>query len=263
MQWRGLELKDTTRFLPIKEHRGTYFVEYNVPSENYPFAVLQLVFVQPVPIPDVAMAMESELGHWARRYAVPVMVTAFDNTGSVIMLTPTQSADHAIGWIDGRSKAVIHWRLLTNEEIPSEPFTLERLLATYPDVPRNTSTAQDKARHFESTRRRNRALVYVLIVWFGAIPIAITLITQFVAWAGWLASGISVLNGLREIANLKGWIKPSKRNQEKDEEERRMKHHHYWCERNPASFARLMGEALDDEERERTRKEVEVLRNRK
>lgn len=262
MQWRGIELKDTTRFLPLKEHRGAYFVEYNVPNENYLFAVVQLIYVKALPIPDVARAMESEIEHWGRRFPVPVMVTAFDDTGSVITLTPTMPADHAIGWIDKSDKVVIHWRLVKNDEIPGEPFTLDRLFATYPEVPREVQTAEDKRKHFEDTRRRNRTLVYVLIVWFGAIPIAIALITQFVFWAGWIATLISVGNGVREIAKLKGWIKPSKRQKKKDEEERRMKHHHYWCERNPAGFARLKSEAIDGEERERIRKEAAEVKNR-
>lgn len=259
--WRGIELRDTTRFEPIKEHRGDYLVEYNVPIENFQFAVLQLVFVQPRPLEDVALAMTTELEAWLKRYPVPIQVFAFDDTGQLTKVESVRGADYVLGWLGTDGRLVAHWGSVEPEQIPSAPFTFERLVAAYPDLPRKTSTAQDKAKSLEDTRRRNRALIYVLIVWFGAIPIAIALITQFVNWAGWIATGISVLNGLREIAKLKGWIKPSQRQRERDEEERRMKHHHYWCERNPAGFARLMSEAIDAEERERTRKEAEQLRN--
>jgi hypothetical protein len=85
-----------------------------------------------------------------------------------------------------------------------------------------------------------------VIVWFVGIPIAIAVVAQFVTWAGWAVFGISIFTGFWKLGQLMGWIKPSKRQQEKDEQERRMKYHHYWCARNTAGFARLMGEVMDE-----------------
>lgn len=40
----NLDLKDTIHFDPVREHRGTYFVTYDVPDEGDSIASLQLVY---------------------------------------------------------------------------------------------------------------------------------------------------------------------------------------------------------------------------
>lgn len=257
-----LEFKDTIRFEPIKEDRGPYFVEYHVPNEGEPFAVVFLVFTQAAEAKTVAKAMEDELEHWSKRYPVPIMATAFNDTEDVIHLKPVRSESHLIGWIDSTGQPRLHWRLLKNEEIPSRPFTKAMLLDTYADIPYAVSTAEDKSKSFANSIRQNRIIRNIVILWFVAIPIAAALFTQFVDWAGKIATTLSVLTGLWKLAEIKGWLRKSKRQQEKEAEELRMKHHHYYCERDPEAFNRLKVGVLNREFRERILKEAEELKRK-
>jgi hypothetical protein len=61
----------------------------------------------------------------------------------VLKIEPARSADHVTGWLDSDGRVISHWRLPKNEDIPSQPFSLERLISTYPDVPQESSTAQE------------------------------------------------------------------------------------------------------------------------
>jgi hypothetical protein len=259
----SLKLTDTIRFEPIKEDRGPYFVEYHVPNENDQFAVAYIVCHQAMKPETVAKAMEAELDRWARRYPVPIMVTAFNDTEEVVDLTTIRSESHLFGWLDDNGRLEVHWRLVRNDEIPSSPFTIERLIETYPDIPRSISTAEDKRRDIQQTRRRNHAVRNIVIVWFVAIPVGVALFAQFVAWAGWAATGVSVLAGFWKLSGIMGWRKKSKYQAEKEAEEARMRHHHYWCERNPEGFARLRFEARNREIRAQILEDAEELKRRK
>ena len=258
-----LDLKDTIRFKPIKKDRGPYFVEYHPPMENDPFAVVYLVCHQPMEQAAVAAAMESELHRWLQRYPAPIMVTAFNDTEDVIDLTGVRTESHLLGWLEENGGLQVHWRPVRNDEIPSPPFTIARLLETYPDIPHVVSTAEDKRRDIQQTGRRNRAVRKIVTVWFVAIPIGVALFMQFVAWAGWVATGFSILAGLWKLSGIMGWRKKSKYQLEKEAEETRIRHHHYWCERNPDGFGRLKLEAMNHEIRGRILKEAEELRRRR
>lgn len=258
-----LELTDTIRFEALKEDRGPYFVEYHVPNEGYPFAVVFLVFAQRAEIEDVARAMESELDHWGRRYPVPIMVTSFDETEDVIIVEPTRPAHNLIGWIDSNGQVQRHWRSLKNEEIPSQPFTKAMLFQTYPDISYTVSTAEDKRTSFKQFVRQGQAIRTVVIVWFVAIPVTLTLVELFSFKAALIATVISVLTGFWKLAAIMGWRKKSKRQQEKEAEELRMKHHHYYCERDPEGFNRLKVRVLNREFRGQVLKEAEELKRKR
>ena len=206
--------------------------------------------------------MVAELEIWARRYAVPIMAFAFDDTGSMLRIEPVRTADHVTGWIDDTDQLVTHWRLLKDEEIPSEPFSNARILETYPAIPYAISTAEDKRVSIEEAIRGNRAIRNVVIVWFVGIPVAIAAIQQFNAVASWVGFGVSILAGAWELAKIKGWKKPSRRDQEKNEEESRMRHHHYYCELNPEAFNRLKVEVIERELRADVLREDEELRKK-
>lgn len=205
--------------------------------------------------------MEAELTLWAHRYPVPIMVTSFNDVENVIRLAPNRTADHLIGWLDPSGELRTHWG--TDVEIPGQPFTKERLLATYPDIPRRISTVQDKQNDLAAMAGRNRLIRRVIIVWFVIIPIMIALITQLSQTLGWVATGISILQGLWKLSALKGWRKPSERQRKKKAEEARTRQHDYYCRRDPEGFSRLMTGVLKREIRERTLSEAEELRRRK
>jgi len=259
----SFEYQDTVRFEALKEDRGPYFVEYHVPNEGHPFAHVMLVFPTVATKDEAAGAMEAELERWARRYPVPIMASAFDNVDSVIDLAPTRTVNHAIGWVADTGQTVVHWRLLKNEEIPSPPFTKAMLFQTYPDVPYTVSTAEEKRKSSEKAIRQGQAIRAVVIVWFVAIPVTLTLVEFFNFKVGLIATIISVLAGVWKLASIMGWRKKSKRQEAKEAEELRMRHHHYYCERDPEGFDRLKVEVLNREFREAILKEAKELKHKK
>lgn len=112
-------LPERVFFSSLKEDRGKYFVEYRPPAPEMPFATLSVCCIEPMEVSEVADAMETELENWVRRYPVPVMVTGFDPTGSVVRTKSVRPTDHLIGWLNADSETVAkHWRLLTNKELP-------------------------------------------------------------------------------------------------------------------------------------------------
>jgi hypothetical protein len=64
---------------------------------------------------------------------------------------------------------------------------------------------------------------------------------------------------LYKFAKVLGWIKPSKRQLEKDEEMRRMRHYFYHCERNPSAFTQLKIENFERDAIDDTNKELASL----
>lgn len=90
-------------FEATKEDRGWYFVEYRPPISGYQFATLQVVVFETTrTAEDIAAIMEAELVIWLERYPVPIMVSAFDDTGSVISLKGHRPCNHLIGLIDSK-----------------------------------------------------------------------------------------------------------------------------------------------------------------
>jgi hypothetical protein len=259
----NLDLKDTIHFDFPKEHRGEYFVEYQIPNAGDTFANVVLVWLR-LPEPErAARAMESELTQWTRRYPVTVMATSLTNIEDVVRLTSVRPNDHLMGWVDSNGQLHAEWRLLEPGEYPTEPFTIASLLATYPAVPHTVSSAEDKRRTIGAMARDNRTLRNVVIVWIVVIPAAIVIISQIDQRIGWIATVLSLFKGLWKLAELKGWRRPSRRQQEKDAALARTRHHDYYCQRDPDGFNRLKAAVLEREIRERTLKEAEELKRKK
>src|SRR6266446_4786530 len=119
-------------FQTVKESRGWYFVEYAPPICSHRFAILELVFPDPVDKRKIVPAMESELRKWLDRYPIPIMVSAFDGKGSVIHLEPVKSCSHLMGFRSKESdQTVSHWRLVKDEELPVDALDLEHLKKVY------------------------------------------------------------------------------------------------------------------------------------
>jgi|SRR5437867_9224487 len=255
----AIAFKDTFHFDPAKEHRGTYLVEYHVPIDGNPFATLFLVFLEPMQAQVVAEAMENELERWSRRYPVPIMVSAFTDTDDVIDLQSSRPESHLIGWVDSNGGLHAHWRLLKNEEFPSGAYSSDQLLAIYSDIPHHRNTAEQKRQSIHALVLQNRFLTATVVIWLVVVPVTIAIVGMANFWVGLTATVYAVAQGLWQLSGLLGWRQESKRQLQKEAEERKMRHHHYWCGRNPSGFARLMGEAIDKENRERLRKEAEEL----
>lgn len=71
-------MSEDRKYMPIKENRGWYFVEYHPPVGDFKFASLHLVITIEDPIKvNICNAMEKELSDWLDRYPVPLFVSNF------------------------------------------------------------------------------------------------------------------------------------------------------------------------------------------
>lgn len=102
----------------IKDHRGNYFVGYQPADTRFSFAHLQLTFLDDgSDVAIVKSAMEHELKNWLSRFAVPVMVSAFDAKGDLIHVATGLGQSQLMGYVDPQSGEVIQlWGLLENDD---------------------------------------------------------------------------------------------------------------------------------------------------
>lgn len=249
-------------FNSIKEGREKYFVEYSPPNHGHRFACLSLTYTEGVDLYQVAAEIESEGGIWLERYQVPVMVSAFDETGSLIHLDGIRPESHLICFHGNDGNAIeMHWELLRDEDIPAHALSNEFIHRVYSEFTRRTSS-QIKA-DLQQKARGTRLFVRLIFLWTVILPATVAVV-EFYA-PQWLAIFV-FLYGLSKIAikglRMKGIIKKLKSELAKEEEIRRMKHHHYHCERNPEGFLRLKLENFKRMAADEVKKEAESVRNK-
>lgn len=252
--------EDKLFFSALKESREGYFVEYQPPVHGITFATLQLTFPERLSPALVAHAMENEALLWHERFPIPLMVSAFDEYGDLFQLENVRPANHFFILRRGTSPTVEqHWRLLRDDEIPTDALDRDLLLKVYAEVGRRTSS-QVRA-EVVAHGKKMRAAWYVVFAWIGLGPIALLVLEYF--GPGWLAAALFVYGLSRALVaalKLLGKWKKSPTEIAKEAEERRMEHHHYHCEQNPEGFWRLKVENLRRQQREQIAREAESLK---
>lgn len=251
---------DQLFFETTKEDRGWYFVEYRPPISGYQFATLGVVVIEMVRTPaDIAAAMEAELVVWLERYPVPIMVSAFDDTGSVIGLDCHRSCSHLIGYIDPQTNKVVReWRLLSNEELPKDALDASYLHKIYSGIPFKT-TQQLREQALEK-QKQLRLGWWIVFVWAVVVPAGVAVLEWWSDWLGFVVLIYSLYKAVEKALRLTGKWPKSKAETQKEAEKTRMRHHHYHCERNPEGFERLKIENLERWAREDIRTEAQALK---
>jgi hypothetical protein len=247
-------------FETTKEDRGWYFVEYRPPLPGYQFATLSVVALEVGRArEDIAATMEAELVIWLERYPIPIMVSAFDDTGSVIGLSNHQPCDHLIGYIDTKTNQVVrHWRLLTNDELPRDALNVSYLRKIYADIPFKTKQ-ELRAQAFEKAKQL-RFGWWIVFVWAVVVPAGVAVLEWWSDWLGLVVLVYSLYKAVEKALRLLGKWPKSKAELQKEVEEARMRHHHYHCERNPEGFERLKLENFEKWAREDIEKEAQALK---
>jgi len=251
--------EDQLFFEATKEDRGWYFIEYRPPISGYQFATLAIVVLDiGKASEDIAATMEAELIIWLERYPVPIMVTAFDDTGSSMSLGNHRPCNHLIGFSDAKTnKAVREWRLLSNDELPKDALNISYLRKIYAGTPFTTKQqlrkqALQKAKHL-------RLGWWIVFVWAVVVPAAVAVLEWWSDWLGIVVLIYSLYKAVEKALRLMGKWPKSKAEAQKEADEVRMRHHHYHCERNPEGFERLKIENFERSAREETRNEAEAL----
>lgn len=248
-------------FSSIKEIREKYFVEYSPPHHGYRFATLSLTYTEKIGLDKVAKEIEIEGRLWLQKYPIPVMVSAFDESGSFIHLDEVRPESHFTCFYGSDSRSVEgHWELLKDEVIPSRALNREYLLEVYSGLKKRTSS-EIKA-EVEQRAKRNRFGMRIIFLWLVVVP-AILAIVEFFApqWLAVLVLLYSLSMALIKGLKMKGKLKKSMADLAKEKELQDMRHHHWHCKRNPEGFLRLKLENFDRMARESVKKEADALRN--
>lgn len=252
--------EDKLFFSSEKEGREKYFVEYSPPHHGYRYASLSLTYTEKVNFDFVAQDIESEGHLWLRRYSIPLMVSAFDETGSLIHLDDVRPESHFTCFYGSDGGSIQgHWALLKDEAIPNLALDREYLLRVYSEFKIRTSS---KIRvEVEKDVRQRRLGMRIIFLWVVVVPAIVALVEFFAPqWLAVLVLIYSLSMALIKGLKMKGKIKKSKAELEKEAELQRMKHHHYHCERNPEGFLKLKLENFERMARENVKREAASLK---
>ncbi len=247
----------------LKESRENYYVIYDPADSGLFLACLHLTFLQnDISASEIISAMDRECRVWLTKYPVPLMVTSFDATGSVINLQPEKPISSLIGFIDPKSQKLIsEWRIIANEELPPEQSQSAYLEKIYKGIPfRYRDDVRRKA--LEDMRSQGKALRALKFFFFlvVAVPVILEIVSLRIELLGHLLAAISIFAGLYKVAKTLEWIKPTAHEREKAEVERKMKHYFYHCELNPSAFLKLKCENFENESIKSSHQEAESLK---
>jgi hypothetical protein len=250
-------------FDAIKENHGSYFVEYQPPVGNNPFATLNLVYAGAFELSEVGKSMRAEMLIWLARYPVPVMISAFDAAENVLQSNGDADDAFLIGWlVPGKNEIASSWKLNELPAFLNDTTSIPDWRTIYKDVPFRTDTEvkANAQKQLEQTRKQNLRLIIILIVWVAFIPAAWETIKYFGPhWLEFIVYVFALWQAFKAARKLLGRAKLTRIEEEKAEKERKMAHYFYHCERNPAGFARIKVENFEKDISERTRKEAEEL----
>lgn len=241
------------KFEIIKETRGEYFVEYHPLGfpKNFFFSCLSIVFLKTKPIEEIKQIMLSETSAWLSRYPVPVMTTAFDETGSKINFSSNK--DHLVGWVsEDKSTKHTSWNLDDLNAHSEKPFSNEILIDIFKDVPfeRYSDLKKRIKEDLVIKQKKIKALKLLLIFWASLIPF-IWLTIEFFGpeWIGYIVYAYATIQLLITGLKILGICKPNSNDLEKTEIQRKKDHYFYHCEKNPDAFLKLKIQNFDEEAR--------------
>ncbi|MGE0645053.1 MAG: hypothetical protein AB7P24_15425 [Nitrospira sp.] len=248
-------------FETMKEDRGWYFVEYHPPKSGFQFATLTIVVLAiDRTREDIATTMESELIIWLERYPIPIMVSALDDTGTVVDLSNHRPCNRLIGYIDARTNKVVQeWRLLANDELPRDALNTSYLREVYADIPFKTKQ-QLRTQALEKAKQL-RLGWWLVFIWAVVVPAGVAVLEYWSDWLGLVVLGYSLYKAVEKALRLLGKWPKSKDELQKDAEETRMRHHHHHGECNPEGFERLKLENFERWARKNIQNEAQALRH--
>jgi hypothetical protein len=184
-------MRDILYFDPIKENRGSYFVEYRPPVSNNPFATLNLVYTASYDLNSVADSMQAEVAHWLARYPVPIMAWAFDAAENAIQPHCDLDDGLLLGWYaPGATTPTFAWKIEGLPPLLKDTANIPDWRTIYKDVPFRTDAEVKAKANRENTkvRKQNLTLKIILAIWLAAIPAAWAII-QYLG-PQWLAIAV-------------------------------------------------------------------------
>jgi hypothetical protein len=252
-------------FEPIKESRGEYFVEYYPPAPAHRFASLQVIFPENAALTDIATKMEQEVSDWIAKYPVPIMASAFDDSGDLYDLNTVRPFNHVVGYLAEDESLKLCWHLITDDDLPDNALDGDFLKSTYAGISYRTSEdIKRKAdKDFKQLRIGFRIQWLFIFFWGVIVPAIIATLGWKNEWVSFLAFGYSILKAYIAAMKLLGKWPKTQQELDQEREKEQMEHHHYHCKLNPEGFRRLMAENFERLERERILAEAELLEQKR
>lgn len=246
----------------IKESRDGYFVEYVPPRSDMWLATLAVVIVANQTHLAIATILEAEFLQWAKRYPVPLMASACNDTEDLINLSDVRPYNHLCGYYDpSMDNLVMEWRGLGNKEFPEDIKQEDHLKQVYSGLPQR-SQQQIKLEvelRAQQMRYAKRMLIFLSFIWFLVVPAIIEFLGEKYTWFATLLLFILFGKATLKWLKLAGYLKQSAKEKREAEKQLKMRHYFYHCERNPEGFMKLKSENFDREAKERVLKEMESL----
>ena len=248
------------KYIPLQEIRGWYFVEYHPPVSDYKFSNLSLVVtIDNAHEKDVVDAMEKELKYWLNRYPIPLFVSAFDNSGSLLHSpSKIRGCDHLTGFFDTNGKICLFWRLLKDKEIPNIALNKDYVDNLFSNLDYKTTAELNAER--EKRRREIKLGSFLFFVWLVVVPLLIAVLEFYSSWLSIAALIYSFYKAFQTGLELRGKWPKSKRKKDQEIEARLKAHYYYHCQMNPEGFKRLMLENLDKMSKDEIAKEAKALK---
>jgi len=253
-------LKNIT-FDTIKETRDGYIVRY-YPDINNNFADLCICFVkEDINEAEIVKIMEEELACWIKKYPIPIMASAFDNSDQLIHI---KDFNHSFlyGWIDHQTKEL---KSTWNSDDGKIIETIE-CKNGWDIVIKNISfrtSAQIKEQGnvwIKQRQKEVRTAKIFGIIWLGVIPLSWIAIKNFsYKWISIIATVYSVWKIIKNVKKI-CFAKIGEKETPEQEKKRKMEFYYYHCERNPLGFNKLRAENLKKESQEQIAKEYAELK---
>ena len=247
----------------IRETRGSFFVEYQPPVADSPFATLYIIFPNEVLGDRLCKIFDEEVQHWMRRYPVPLMVWALDDKEDIIRL-PNSDRDCLFAWHGPESGQIV--QSLNHNDFEDVLKATPRhpdWPTIYTDVPFRTGhevrvAAQDS---LLARKRQNALLKIILTLWLAVIPAGYA-VFEFLGpvWLGLLGLAFVLWKALQTGLRIWGRAQPSQKEKRVSEKQRKVDHYFHHCERNPDGFMRLKLENFENDTRVRIRAEAIEVR---
>jgi hypothetical protein len=255
-------MADHLYFECVKEHRGSYFVEYRPPVSNNKFATLGVIFLKSVSWEDVRDFVEKEIRFWLGRYPVPLMVSAWDDAEA--MLRPLGSdRGFLVAWVSPDNGEIKQsWDVKDLDRYLEKSFVVPDWRKVYANLQFRTQdqVKSEALKRASKQAKQVRFLKFSLILWLVAIPAGYALIEFFgPEWLGFIGLSFVLWKAFMLSLRIWGRAKPSPKELEKAEKQRKMEHYFYHCERNPTGFWRLKNENFESDSRERVRSEADEI----
>ena len=244
-----------------KQIRENYLVEYSFANSHCYLATLSLTYINTYSESQVVADIEYEFPIWYQRYPIPLMVSAFDPSGSLIHLKSKGDWTHYCGHPDTDNKCVSGWRHFPDSVISDFVKSEEYRESVYAAIPYETSEEVKKRVYKEYLQRAIavRWLRYLYLFVVVIIPLAwligglfCSIIAIFSTIWAFCSSGFRAMKAF-------GFIKESAIAQTKRDESSKKEHYFYHCSRNPEGFERLRNENWDREQRESIKKEYSEI----